>query len=153
MKTPRTPISGILFLITIVAGCAASPERQIRERLAAGAAAVERGDRSAMADMISAGYADGSGHDKQGVLGGLALLTRGQRTYILLDVKDVKLTGSGRAEVDAVAALAGRPVEDLGALDEAWADLYRLNLQLTDEGGTWRIVTARWQPMGLSDLF
>lgn len=137
----------------LLTACSTSPEKAIRARLQAGADAVESGDRTAVVDMISDAYSDPDGNDQQAVLASLALLTRGQKWYIALTVSRIELLDGGtRARVVADVALAGRPVDDIAAVDEAWADLYRLQLEMVDENGVWRVNSARWQAIGLRDL-
>lgn len=141
------PLTMSLFAVLLTA-CTTPPQQAIRERLEAGADAVESGDRTAVVDMVSDRYSDAAGNDKQAILASLAMLTRGQRWYLALSVQKIELhDGETAARVVAHVALAGRPVDDIAAVDEAWADLYRLDLDLVDEEGTWRILSARHESM------
>ena len=143
----------LLLLATHLTSCSTPPEERIRRCLANGARAVESGDRAAAAEAISADYRDERGRDKAGVLAGLALLTRGRRIHVLLRIEEVRLGEPGRARAAVVAALAGRPAKDFGSLDDAWTDLYRLHLDLVEEGGIWRVRAASWTSIGVADLF
>jgi hypothetical protein len=50
------------------------------------------------------------------------------------------------------AALASVPGGVLPDLKNLSADVYRFDLTLADEDGTWRVVRAAWSPATVKDL-
>jgi hypothetical protein len=60
--------AGTTLLLAALLGCgapAATPEQQVRAALAALEAAAEAGDAGAFAELVSAGYQDPYGHDRE----------------------------------------------------------------------------------------
>lgn len=137
-------ITGIAM--TLLMGCSESPEKAIRERLQSAADGYESGDRTTIVDLVSDQYSDPDGNDKQAVLAALAMLAQGQRLYVAHSVREIQLDeGNRRARVGVHVALAGRPIDSVAAASEMRADLYRVDLEMADEEGEWRVVSARWR--------
>jgi len=144
-------------LVLALAACSSapdSPEDVVRATLAAIESAADERDAGAVGEHISEAYADARGHDKREVVQVAALhLLRNQAVYTLTRVQSIEVSEPGRAEVRALAALAGRPIPDLDALAVVNADLYRFDVTLREEEpGTWRVVSAAWQPATLGDF-
>jgi hypothetical protein len=143
-------------VLLLALGCsrgAEGPEAQVRGVLAAVEAAAEARDVGALKKQISESYKDPQGNDRRAVLGiATAHFMRNNSVYILSRVGEVEIAEPGSARVEALVALAGTPIRDAGALPELHADLYRFDVQLRDENGTWRVTSADWQPASAADF-
>jgi hypothetical protein len=142
---------------TVLLACSSaadSPEDAVRATLAAIESAADARDAGAISEHISEAYADPHGHDKREVVQIAALhLLRNQTVYTLTLVQGVDTSEPGHAQVRALVALAGRPIPDLDALALVNADLYRFDVALREEEpGTWRVVSAAWQPATIADF-
>jgi hypothetical protein len=131
-----------------------SPEAAVRATLAAVEAAATERDVGRFRGQISDAYADARHNDKQSLvqLAGFHLL-RNQAVYTFSSIQTIDTGKPGRAEVQALVALAGRPIPDAEALASLRADLFRFDVQLQEEApGVWRVVAADWKPATLSDF-
>ncbi|HXV78126.1 MAG TPA: hypothetical protein VD788_17580 [Candidatus Polarisedimenticolaceae bacterium] len=66
--------------------------------------------------------------------------------------KRLDVTEPGRAGVTLIVALTSMPIDDPTRLDQAAAEVGRVELWFEEEGGEWRLVRAGWSPAGLADL-
>jgi hypothetical protein len=147
----------IVALVSALAlGCsgdAETPEDQVRRVIDALQAAAEARDVGAMKEQLSESYKDAQGNDRRTVLGmATGHFMRNKSVYVFSRIVAVEIAEPGLARAEALVALAGRPVKDLSALAQVRADLYRFDLRLRDERGTWRVISAAWQPATLSDF-
>jgi hypothetical protein len=131
-----------------------SPDTAVRATLAAIEAAAGERDVGAVEVHVSEAYADAQGHDKRAVVGVAALhLMRNQTVYTFSRIHTIDTSEPGSAQVQALVALAGRPIPDAAALATVRADLYRFDLRLREEEPrTWRVIAASWQPAALTDF-
>jgi hypothetical protein len=68
-------------------------------------------------------------------------------------VRSVEIRDNGRAEVVVVAAISGRDVSGIEELANLNADVYKIDMDLDDEGdGDWRVVWAQWRRTAATDL-
>jgi hypothetical protein len=129
-----------------------SPQAKIRATIARAEAFAEAKDLGGLKDLISDAYRDDAGQDKRAILGLLFVQFRRNESIHLLtriDHVDVQPT---QATATVFNAMAGRPIvgaEDLPALR---ADLYRFDLTLVEERGTWRVTKSVWRPAVLNDF-
>jgi hypothetical protein len=130
-----------------------TPEARVRAVLAAIESAAEARDVKAMKEHLSERYADSRGNDKQAV-GGIAALhfMRNQSVYLLTRVAAVELPAPGEARADVLVAMAGTPIDAPEALVGLRADLYRFDVTLRDEAGSWRVTSAVWTPASVDDF-
>jgi hypothetical protein len=144
------------FALVLALGCAGdepTPEEQVRRVLDAVQAAAEARDVGALKDQLSPSYKDAQGNDRRTVLGmATGHFMRNKSVYVLARVSSVEIPEPGFARAEALVALAGTPISDAAALPGLHADLYRFDVRLRDERGTWRVVSAAWQPATLSDF-
>src|SRR5258706_15073932 len=142
--------------LALALGCGGNeptPEDRVRRVLAALEAAAEARDVGAMKDPLSESYRDAQGNDRRTVLGlATGHFMRNTSVYVFTRIVAVELAEPGLARAEALVALAGTPIRDAGALPQVKADLYRFDLRLRDESGTWRVISAAWQPATLSDF-
>lgn len=145
-----------LVALALALGCgrgAETPEDQVRRVLAALEAAAEARDVGALKEHLSEAYKDAQGNDRRTVLGmATGHFMRNKSVYVFSRIAQVEIPDPGSARAEALVALAGTPIVDAGALPRVNADLYRFDVRLRDEDGTWRVISAAWQPATLSDF-
>jgi hypothetical protein len=146
----------LLVALVLALGCGRaeeSPEDQVRRVLASLEAAAEARDVGALKEHVSESYRDAQGNDRRAVLAvATGHFMRNQSVYVFSRIAEVEVTEPGNARAEALVALAGTPIKDLGALPQVRADLYRFDVRLRDEKGAWRVTSAEWQPATLSDF-
>jgi len=154
MRSRAVPIALALALAAV--GCGGdpeTPEAQVRRALGALEAAAEEGDLAAFRDGISERYADERGHDKEALVRFATFhVLRSARRHVLVRVRDVLLRDDGRAEVSLAVGLAGSPAASADELARLRADVYKVDLDLAQEDGAWRVVWAQWRPTAPADL-
>lgn len=140
-------------LLAACSGDAGRPEERVRAVLAAIESAAEARDVGAFKEHISEAYADARGQDKRAVAG-LATFhfMRHQSVHLLTLVRDVEITAPGEAHAQALVAMAGRPIPGPEALASLRADLYRFDVALREEDGTWRVTGAAWSPAAADEF-
>lgn len=144
----------LLLLATACGSAAETPEAAVRRTLAAIETAAGEKDAGALAEHVSATYADPQGNDRDAVRRIAAFhLLRNQSVHTLVRVREVVLGEPGSAEVDALVAMAGTALPDADVLATVRADLYRFTVSLREEEpATWRVVSATWQPATRDDF-
>lgn len=142
------------FALAACSGEPDSPEAAVRATLAAVEVAATERDVDGVKAQISDAYKDARHNDKKALVQLAALhLLRNQAVYTFSRIQAIELEPPGSAQVQALVALAGRPIPDAAALATVRADLYRFDVTLREEEpGTWRVVSATWQPAQLSDF-
>lgn len=134
-------------------GDAASPEAQVRATLAAAESAAEARDAAALKEWISEAYHDDAGNDRRavGALVGMHLLQQ-RSVHLLTRTVSLEIPRPGEATAQVLVAMAGSPIDGPELLAGVRADLYRFDLELRDEDGSWRVVSAAWRPAALDDF-
>ena len=148
-----------LFGLLLVFGLAAcggrteSPEARVRAWLKAGEAAAEARRLMALKEMISAGYRDEAGRNRRAVVRVLmGYFHRHGSIYLLMRVEDISFPEPGRAQVLLYAAMAAEPIAGAESLTDMRADLHRFELDLVDEEGEWKLLSAAWRRAAPQDL-
>jgi hypothetical protein len=153
----RAPIFGLLIALVLAApGCRRarlSPEEQVRKAIDVVVKAVSERDIKPVAAAVSAAYADREGNDKKQIVS----LVRVQfllhpNLYLVTKVTSVECPERIQANVVVYAAMASVPAGVLPDLRNLSADVYRFELTLVDEDGTWRVRRAEWAPATVKDL-
>jgi hypothetical protein len=126
----------------------------VRRTLGAIEAAARARDVAALREHLSDDYADPQGNDERTVSRLAAVHFLGHESvHTLTRIQRLELPEPGRAEVEAVVAMAGTAIPDAEALALVSADLYRFEVTLREEEPeTWRVVSATWQPASLPDF-
>ena len=149
-------LASICWLATALAcgGDPLSPEEQVRTVIETMEQAAERGDVSAFKAVISESYQDERGFDKRDLAAYVTFnVMRHTHRRFFARVRSVEIRDRGRAEVVVVAAISGRDVSGLEELATLNADVYKIDLDLDDEGdGDWRVVWAQWRRTAATDL-
>lgn len=131
-----------------------SPEDQVRTVIEEIERAAEAGDVSAFKAAISESYTDERGFDKQDLIAYVTFnVMRHTHRRFFARVRSIEIREGGRAEVVVVAAISGRDVSGLEELASLNADVYKIDVDLDDEGdGDWRVVWAQWRRTAPTDL-
>ncbi|MEX2205713.1 MAG: hypothetical protein WEF50_05740 [Myxococcota bacterium] len=147
-------IASAALALSACSGEPESPEAAVRATLAAIEAAAGERDVDGVRSRISDAYADARGNDKAEVVQVAAFhLLRNQAVYTLSRIQSVDTSEPGRARVDLLVAMAGKPIDDAEALLTVNADLYRFEVALgEEEPGTWRVTSSSWQRATLADF-
>ena len=156
MKSRLTRLASIGWLAVAFAcgGDPLSPEEQVRTVIEGMEEAAEAGDVSAFKAAVSDSYEDERGYDKRSLAAYVTFhVMQNQSRHFFTRIRSIEIRDTGRAEVMLVAALTGSAIsaaEDLAGLR---ADVYKVDLDLDDEGeGDWRVVWAQWRRTAPTDL-
>jgi hypothetical protein len=152
----RATATAVLLALLTVA-CGGEPptaEERIRAMLGEIERASRERDVATLKGVISEDYEDAHGRSQQD-LHSLILYHhfRQKQIYLFTRVEELELAEPGAAELVLLAAMAGSPAADLEALRDVRTDIYRFDLELHDEDGDWRVVSADWRPAALDDFF
>ena len=145
-----------MALVLAAPGCRRvrlSPEEQVRKAIDVVVKAVSERDIKPVAAAVSAAYEDREGNDKKQIVS----LVRVQfllhpNLYLVTKVTSVECPEPIQANVVVYAAMASVPAGVLPDLRNLSADVYRFELTLVDEDGTWRVRRAGWAPATVKDL-
>lgn len=131
-----------------------APETRIRARLAEIERLAEAGDVAGVKELVSERYRDPRGNDRRALAAWLTFQRMQHRNlYVWSRIQSVELPGRDRATVALVAGMAASPVDGPADLVRMRADVYRIDLDLSDEGGgDWRVLSADWRPTKPTDL-
>lgn len=147
----------MVALALALAGCSRqpSPETEIRDLIARAVAAAEERNVRDLRGMIADDYTDRRGLDRKALENVLRLqVLRQQFLHLFARVRKIEFPEPERALASVATAMAGRPVEDAGALVNLNADLYRFELELVRHGrNDWRVRSADWEPARLDDFW
>lgn len=141
MRALRTAAALLVSVALLVACARSDPERELRETIAAMAAAIERRDPGAFVEAFADDFTRESSafgkHDAGRVLAGVLL--RHDRIAVTAVVTAVRIDGErARAGVRVVAAGGTGLLPEHGRVwqvDSAWRR----------EGGRWRVFNAEWR--------
>lgn len=134
----------------LAAGCGGPPDptAQIRDLLAGAASAAEQRDSGYFRDLLGAAYRDAHGNDRDDMLRLVRgyFLTHGSVT-IVSHIDSVELEGKDAARAVLHAGLIGRRAGE-SLLGGTEGDLYRVEVELVAQDGTWRVIRADWRSQG-----
>jgi hypothetical protein len=130
-----------------------SPEEQVRKTIDGVVKAVGERDIKPVAAAVSEQYADREGNDKKQIVSQVRVqFLVHPNLYLVTKVTSVECPEPIQANVVLYAAMASVPVGVLPDLRNLSADVYRFELTLVDEDGTWRVHRAAWAPATVKDL-
>ncbi|HCK81612.1 MAG TPA: nuclear transport factor 2 family protein [Candidatus Competibacter sp.] len=146
-----------LALVLLLGACSRppSPETEIRALVAAAVAAAEERNVRDLRALIAEDYVDRRGLDRKAVENLIRLhVLRQQSIHLFTRMRRIEFPESERALASVAVAMAGKPVQDAGALVGLNADLYRFELELVRSGHNgWRVRRADWEPARLDDFW
>jgi hypothetical protein len=153
----RPALSLLLAALFLLPGCRCSreaPEEQVRKAIDTVVKAVNERDLKPVAAAISEQYVDKEGNDKQRVLGLVRVQFLLHRNlYLVAKLSSLECPAPVSARVVMFAAMASVPTAGvLPDVRNLSADVYRFELTLGDESGTWRVQRAAWSPATVKDL-
>ena len=153
-KRERLPLTALMILV-LLAGCARqdSPEQRVRAFIDRVAASAEERAWGDFDDYLANDYRDASGLTRKEVLGILTRYILAHRSiHVFHRVRTIEVQNHHQARIVVLAALAGSPVAGPEDLTRLAADLYRFELELTDDGDGFKVSSGAWQPVGLEAL-
>jgi hypothetical protein len=136
----------LLSLALAACGPKQTPEAQVRSVIAAGEAAAEARDLSALMKLVAPEFRDeqvGGRDELQQYLRGYLVMH--QSIHLLTRVNSVELPYRDMAKVSLTVGTVGRDAVSASALDLA-ADVYDVQLELQLQDGDWRVTRASWRP-------
>ena len=153
----RTARVTLIVAVALVAqGCRRrlSPEEQVRAALDVVVTAIRELKIKPVAAALSDQYSDADGNDKKQIVALLrAQLLFHPNLYLVSKITSIQCPEASQAQVVVFAAMASVPAEIPTSFRNLSADVYRFELSLADEDGTWRVRSASWAPALKSDLF
>lgn len=130
-----------------------SPEQQVRKAIDAVVAAVRERDLKPVAAAVSDAYADSEGNDKKQIVSQVRVqFLLHPNLYLLAKTASVECTEPDQASAVVYAAMASVPAGVVPDPRNMSANVYRFELTLADEDGTWRVRRAAWHPATVKDL-
>jgi hypothetical protein len=152
----RLEILSIAALATVLlTGCTKrdEPEQRLRATITKAEQAVEKKEIAELRGYVSDRYTDEEGHDRRAIDGILRIyLLRNENIHLLTRIASVSFPQPMQAKVVIYVAMAARPIalgDDLSAFN---ANLYRFDIEFTDESKQWRATRATWRPAEASDF-
>lgn len=159
-RTRSAWLPGLAALIlTACTAAPDSPEAQVRALLSRAESAAEKRDVGVFKELISEGYTDEQGQDRQALAGLLTyyflrhqtihLFTRIQSIDVA-DAKNITFADAESAEPESarasiLVAMAGTPILIVDDLERLRADLYHFDFDLVrEDDGEWRVSRAAW---------
>jgi len=139
-------LMALLTLLLAACGPTQTPEAQVRSVIAAGEAAAEARDLSALMELVATDFRDdqvGGREELQQYLRGYLVMH--QSIHLLTRVDSVELPYRDMAKVSLTVGTLGRDSAAASALELA-ADVYDVQLELQLEGDDWRVTRASWRP-------
>lgn len=133
-------------LAVVLTSCGAEdPEAAVRELIERAEAAAEGRETGFFRDVLSERYTDGRGNDRDRLVATLrAYFLTHQSIEMVTRVDSVTLSGADAAQVVLHAGILGRRAGAslIGGLE---GELYRVELELVDQGGDWQVIGANWE--------
>jgi hypothetical protein len=137
---------GVSALLLALSACTAqAPESALAQLIESAEAAAESRDTGFFRDVLAESYIDDRGNDRERMVDFLrGYFLANQQIDVVTRLQSVELQGRDAAEVVVLAGILGRrPAE--GVLQGFDGRLYRLDLELIESGGNWRVIGASWE--------
>jgi len=137
--------ASLAVLVIACGGSAGSPEEAVRAWVAKGEVAVEEKDRSGLLGMISDGYADARGNDREQIGDMLRVYFFRQNNIALItSIDSIEMIDDTAATLMVTIGMAGTQNSALGIR----ADAYKFEFELTKPEDDWLLIGARWAELG-----
>lgn len=145
----------LLAVLSLAQDCRCSrlsPEEQVRKTIDVAVKAVGERNIKLLAGLVSEQYADREGNKEQVVSQVRVLFLVYPNLHLVAKISSVECPEPVQARVVVFAALASIPGGVLPDLKNLSADVYRFDLTMANEDGTWRVLRAAWAPATMKDL-
>lgn len=145
MKLRTIAAATLLALLVSACGPGGTPESRVRAVVAQGEEAAEARDLSALVDLVSPGFQDGRGGNRDDLKQYLrGYFVTHQSIHLLVRVDSVEFPYKDMARVSLTLGTLGRDSAGVSAFDLA-ADVHEVELELQLEDGEWRVTRGNWQ--------
>ena len=136
----------VLALVLLQSACAVEdPEPALAQLIATAEAAAESRDTSFFRGLVAESYIDNHGNDRDRLIDSIrGYFLVNQDVDVVTRVESIELHGLDAAEVVVLAGILGRRPGQ-GIVPGFDGRLYRLELELVEMGGDWRIIGASWE--------
>lgn len=146
----------LLSILTIImmAGCRTQqgPDEIANIFIAAGEEALLARNGRAVRSLISDEYTDDNSRTAQDIRAiATGYIGRNQSIHIYSRLHSVTKQGN-YIQATVLSAFAALPIENVSFLPEVNADIYWFDILLTNEDGTWRLLTASWRTAMVDDF-
>ncbi len=151
MALPRR----LLLAVFLAAACRKSvaPEEQVRRAITQVEKAITEKDLSTVGKFISPDYKDAEQYDRNSVMGVLRLqFLRYPTIHLLVRIAEVTVPAPRQARALVYAAMASAPIRGPESLPQLSADLYRFEVDLRENNGDWKVVSASWRPVNVTEF-
>ena len=129
-------------------GCGGSdegPEAALRAWVAQGQAYAEEKDRRGLVNMISPGYTDDRGNDRDKISDLFRIyFLRTHSVALITAIDELNVYGDDAGELLLTVGMAGTNDGTFGFS----ADAYQFEMELERQGGEWLLTSARWGELG-----
>jgi hypothetical protein len=145
MRSVTGMLVGLAAALAAACGGSPDPTAQIRDLLAGAASAAEQRDTSYFRDLLGAAYRDADGNDREEMLRLIRgfFLTHGS-VEVVSHIDSVELEGHDAARAVLHTGLISRRAGE-SLLRGTDGNLYRVELELVAQDGTWRVIGANWR--------
>ena len=141
----RCAVVGAMLLLVACGGDRPVTETAVRDWIAEAIDEAEGRERRALMRRVSDGYADTRGNERSDIDNLLRLyFARLNRFELVTTIDAVRIFEGSAAEVDMTVGMAGTGIGVLGFSADAYT--FSLDIQLEDDD--WRLIAARWRPVG-----
>lgn len=158
MITKRTAAVWIilfLFCVGFLPACS-KPKTDadlVAESIAKIAEAVEAKDVKGAMKYVSTDFRGDDGSDRNNIKGILVgQLLNADSISVFIRGLEVEVTGEKAAAHLRVVMTRGKPVKSIQDIPRDAADAFRFEMIFKKEDGTWKVVNAAWERVGLAGL-
>ncbi len=144
---PRAAVLGLTLLLCACGGGQDTPEDRIRTLIGGLQQSVQDESLKQAAGYLDPNYQDDHHANKAAALRSLfAYLRRHDAIHLFVRIASIDVAPQQQtAQAIVHVAMTGVPVESVDALFSIKADLYRFDLRLEEQDGSWLIRHASWQ--------
>lgn len=142
----RLPSLSLLALLPLLLSACAEPlpdEQRLRMLVDEAELAAEARSVGDLMDLVAQDYSGEQGEDRDRLTQALrGYFIVNQSPHVLTRIHSVTLHSDGTASIDLAVAVARSPFDEAGELQRARGDLFRVQLELAQEDGEWRVYSA-----------
>lgn len=151
---PRAAVLGLTLLLCACSGGQDTPEDRIRALIGELQQSVQDESLKQAAGYLHPHYQDDRHADKAAALRSLFVyLRRHHAIHLFVRITSIDVAPQQQtAQAVVYVAMAGVPVESVETLVSIRADLYRFDLRLEEQDGSWLVRRADWQRADMSAL-